>query len=199
MIATGLTRREAAGGMRSGVDVAMWRLVLWAGACLLWLSPASALEATRDSECDSFAVRLAATAPFWDIQCDSSGSHQVIQAVGDHESILVVSHEMARHRTYLVRVKPKDITTWLDSFGAIKEWTDRTESHGFGVGTFRGVLKKQPDSSVSCFTFVRYSGHVPQSTGYRHAIWGFYCDAGPETVPDTHIDELLGSIESDFD
>jgi hypothetical protein len=185
--------------MRSGVDLTMWRLVLFAGVCLLWLSPASGLEATRDSDCDSFSVHLAATASFWDIQCDSSGNHEVIQAVGEHESIFIVSHEMAGHRTYLVRVKPKDVSGWLDSFGAIKDWSDGTENHGFDVGTFRGVLKNQPDTSVSCFSFVRYSGHVPQSTGYRHAIWGFYCDAGPQTVPSTRIDELLGSIESDFD
>jgi hypothetical protein len=181
------------------VDLVMWRLVLWAGVCLLGLSPASALEATRDSDCDSFAVHLAASAPFWDIQCDSAGSHEVIQAFGEHESIFVVSHDMAGYRTYLVRVKPKNITTWLNSFGAIKEWTDGAENHGFAVGTFRGVLKKQPDNGVSCFSFMRYSGHVPQTTGYRHAVWGFYCDAGPGTVPDTRIDELLGSIESDFD
>jgi hypothetical protein len=177
----------------------MWRLVLWAAAYLLWLSPAYALQATRDSDCDSFAVHLAASAPFWDIQCDGDGSHEFIQAFGEHESILVVSHDMAGHRHYLVRVQPKDITTWLDSFGTIKEWSDGTASHGFSVGTFRGVLKKEPDSSVACFTFVRYSGHVPQTTGYRHAVWGFYCDAGPATVPDSRIDELLGSIESDFD
>ena len=82
-------------------------------------------------------------------------------------------------------------------FQKTEDWGDSTESADFRVRRFKATMS-DGKSHADCFGFSHYAGHVPQSTGYRHHISGFYCDFSGSQPADSRIEQLLGAIEYNF-
>ena len=171
---------------------------------LLDARPASALSA---GECAGLSIHVKNLPEANSAQCGSenfggggdqgSGRDEFIQIMGA-ESIFVVSHAAAASRTYMKRLGVKDVIGNYGIFTTTDSWGEETESSDFAVRRFDAKLAGS-GAKVVCFGFVRFSGHVARSTGYRHLISGYACNFTSTPPTDSRIDELVGSIDYDFE
>jgi len=149
-------------------------------------------------------VELQDSAEFTKINCDQgsfrhgdiSGTFAEISASNSH-SVYAVRHEIAGSRTYIIQSDPK--TALASSFSKSDDWAAAPGGNGFSVARFKGWLKGYPDLPLSCFGFVRYSGHVDRSTGYRHGLFGFYCDDQADGITDAETRRLIQALQLHFE
>jgi hypothetical protein len=171
-------------------------------AVVSWPSAATALST---EECDGFDLRFNGLSGAPAARCDTggiggggdqgSGTTETIQVIGAR-FVLVASHAAVGHRTYLRRLTVKELLRNFSAFSSIDNWGEESENGDFSVHRFSG--KFFDGARTACFGFVRYSGHVPSTTGYRHLINGFYCDMDEVPPTDGRIAEVLGSLEYSF-
>jgi hypothetical protein len=174
------------------------------GVGVLLASAASA--GTSSVDCGSLDVRLQGIAEAAQAKCESGafgggdkgkGKSELIQVDGP-AAWFVVSHVEAGVRTYVRRQGVKDVLAGQAVFAKTEEWGDSTEIADFEVRRFKATMPGGTSATAQCFGFSLYSGHVPQSTGYRHHLDGFYCDFTGQRPTDGRINELLAAIRYDF-
>jgi hypothetical protein len=201
------TRRTVAG--EGGIEEAtMKRLVVGVVAAMLGVvcgaERASALSA---GECAGLSIRVKDLPEASAAQCGSenfggggdqgSGHDEYIQIM-EAEAITVISHASVGVRTYLKRLGVKDVIGNFSIFASTDNWGEETESHDFSVRRFDAKLTGN-GTEMACFGFVHFAGHVARSTGYRHLISGYSCNFGSRPPTDSRIDQLVGSIDFDFE
>ena len=172
------------------------------GFALFLTVPSSTLRASTD--CSSLGVELQDSAEFTKVECDEGsfqhgdlfGSYEDISARNSH-SVYAVRHEIAGTHTYIIRTDPQ--TMLGSSFSKSESWSTAPGGNGFSVARFKGWLKGYPDFPFSFFGFVRYSGHVNQSTGYRHGLFGFYCDTQTDGISDAETNRLIQALQLHFE
>ena len=172
------------------------------GFALCLTVPWSTLRASTD--CSSLDVELHDSTEFTKVECDEGsfqngdlfGSFESISARNSH-SVYAIRHEIAGNRTYIIRTDPQTILG--SSFSKSESWSTAPGGNGFAVARFKGWLKGVPDLPFSCFGFARYSGHVDRSTGYRHGLFGFYCDAQPDGISDAETNRLIQALQLHFE
>ncbi len=180
------------------------RSSLLAGAILLLQSATAAGQG--DSGCAALAVKVAGLPEAAAAHCevhklgggDGTGTNEFIRIVGP-ASIFIVSHTYVGLRTYVIRRSIKDFIAEIEGFETTENWADEQDNGDFTVRRFDAKIRGGNSGPVACFGFSRYSGHVPNSTGYRHNINGFYCDFLKRDLAADRIDELIVSIKYDFE
>jgi hypothetical protein len=197
------------GRMRAGIEEAtMKRLAVGVLLALAGFAlPAARTSALSAGECAGLSIRIKDLPEASAARCGSekfggggdqgSGMDEFIQIMGA-ESIFVVSHAAAGTRTYLKRLGVKDVIGNYGIFESIDNWGDETESNDFAVRRFDAKLAGT-GAKVLCFGFVHFAGHVASSTGYRHLISGYACNFSSTPPTDSRIDQLVGSIDDDFE
>jgi hypothetical protein len=166
--------------------------------------PLSTVQAETD--CASLDIALEPSAELPDVKCDSgsfmhggpSRTEEGIVATGG-EAVFVIRHAAAGVRTYFER---RDTRVFIDrgaAFAKIEEWTAAPGGNQYMVARFKGWLSGQPALPLSCFGFSRYTGHVAQTTGFRHIVYGFYCVAQSEQVSDADLHRLIDAVKFDFE
>ena len=170
------------------------------------LQPDTASAASA-ADCAALSIRVKNLPEASSAQCGSepfggggdqgSGTDEYIQIMGS-DSITVVSHAAASSRTYMRRLGVKDVIGNYGIFESTDNWGDETESNDFAVRRFNAKLAGS-GAKVVCFGFVHFSGHVARSTGYRHLISGYSCNFSSTQPTDSRIDQVVGSIDFDFE
>jgi hypothetical protein len=158
-------------------------------------------------ECSDLAIRLKTPPPSSTVRCghsdfggggdQGSGRDEYIQIMGT-DSVSVISHAAAGTRTYMLRLGVKEVMHNYSIFQSTDNWGDETESGRFTTRSFDGKLSGS-GAKVLCVGFVHFTGHVANTTGYRHLISGFSCSFGGARPTDGRIDDLVGSIDYDFE
>jgi|SRR5215470_8173931 len=170
------------------------------------VAPLSALWAA-DADCESLGIALASTSGFNEIKCTSGGSgggglsqtEEGIVASGA-ATLFVIRHAAAGVRTYFTRASTRQITDAVSAFGKIENWGAAPGGNQFEVARFNGRLADHPDLPLACFAFSRFTGHVDHSSsGFRHMLYGFYCVAVADQIPDAEVRRLIGSITFNFE
>jgi len=179
-------------------------IVLPVTLALALAAPLSAARAKTD--CASLDIEFQASAEFTKVECDQgsfgggapSETEEVIGAQSS-TSLFVIHHAEAGPRTYFDR---RDTRTMLEGeqlLAKTENWAAAPGGNQFVVTRFRGWLAGQPDLSLSCFGFSRFTAHVANSTGYRHIMYGFYCALQPDDVSDADVRRLIGALKFDFE
>jgi hypothetical protein len=163
--------------------------------------------AVSAGECAGLSIRVKDLPEANSAQCGSenfggggdqgSGKDEYIQIM-ESDSIIVISHASVGLRTYLRRLGVKDVIGNFHIFASTDNWGEETESHDFAVRRFDAKLNGS-GAKVVCFGFAHFAGHVASTTGYRHLISGYLCNFGSTPPTDSRIDQLMGSIEYDFE
>ena len=179
-------------------------MLLAMAAIVLRAQPAAALSS---GECADLSIRVKDLPEASSAQCGAenfggggdqgSGRDEYIQII-EADSIIVISHASVGVRTYLKRLGVKDVIGNFSIFASTDNWGEETESHDFAVRRFDAKLSGN-GTEVACFGFVHFAGHVARSTGYRHLISGYSCNFGSSRPTDARIDQLIGSIDFDFE
>jgi hypothetical protein len=162
--------------------------------------------ARAETDCSSLDIAIEASAELPDLKCDSgsfmhggpSQAEEVVVASGA-QAFLVMHHVAAGVRTYFER---RDTRALIDSgaaFAKIEDWAAAPGGNQFMVARFKGWLSGQPALPLSCFGFSRYTGHVAQTTGFRHIVYGFYCTAQAEQVSDADLHRRIDAVKFDFE
>lgn len=187
----------------------MVRVVLgcaFLAALLAW--PVSPGRAFSPADCATLEFHLKNAAGFDEMRCESSrvggggdeavSTDEFIEAWSKSELILI-SHGDAGHRTYFMRLNVTDVIESWEVFKSITDWGEERKKKKFRIQTFKGVLENS--GAIPCFGFVRYDGHIAGTTGYQHALRGFYCDwlEPASQISEQRIDEMLGAIEIGYD
>jgi len=178
-------------------------MALWAALFLL-AGPARA--AMSGADCASLTIHLKDIPEAAQAKCEAGGFDSGNYGNATEELIqidrpaywLVVEHLSTGVRTYVIRRGVKDIIGEFSVFENIEDWSDETEVADFTVRHFKATMKGGSSTPVPCVGFSHYSGHVPQTTGYRHHISGFYCNFTTSPPTDTRIEQLLSAIDYDF-
>lgn len=181
----------------------VWSL-LW-GLALVLLQPLSA-AGQSNTGCSALTLKVVGIPEAASAECDvhklgggdGTGTNEFIK-MGGPGTIFVVSHTYVGLRTYVIRQGIKDFIDDISLFEKTEGWGDEEESTDFDVRRFEAKIRGGGDRQMTCFGFSRYSGHVPNSGGYRHHIDGFYCDLLAREIAAGRIDELLSSIKYDFE
>ncbi len=181
----------------------VWSL-LWALALVL-LPPLPA-AGQAESSCAALTLRVAGLPEAAGAHCevhklgggDGTGTNEFIRIVGP-ASIFIVSHTYVGLRTYVIRRGIKDFIAEIEGFETTENWADEQDNGDFTVRRFDAKIRGGNSGPAACFGFTRYSGHVPNSGGYRHNISGFYCDFLKRDLAAARIDELIASIKYDFE
>lgn len=177
-------------------------LLAWATILLL---PAMA-GAQAASDCDGLMIKVTGLPAAGEAQCeqrkvggpDGTATNESIRIFGAG-SIFVVSHTYAGLRTYLMRQDIKDLVGHVDAFETTSGWGDERDSGEFSVRSFDAKVRGE-GGTIPCFGFSRFSGHVPNTGGgYRHHIFGFYCDFLQRPVDAARVDELVAGIKYEFE
>jgi hypothetical protein len=175
-----------------------------AAFALVLLFPLSAPRAEVD--CASLGIALDPSAGFSETKCDSGSysgggpSHTVEGIVGSGlASIFVVRHATAGVRTYFNRMDTRVLIDSESPFAKIENWTSAPGGNQFAVARFKGWLTGKPDMPLGCFAFSRFTGHVANSSGFRHIVYGFYCSALDDAVSDTEVRRLIDAIKFTFE
>jgi len=181
---------------------------VWAclGALALVLLQPHAAAGQSDAGCAALTIKVVGIPEAASAECnvhklgggDGTGTNEFIKMMGPG-AVFVVSHTYVGLRTYVVRQGIKDFIGDITFFEKTEAWGDEEESGDFDVRRFDARIRGGGDHRMACFGFSRYSGHVPNSGGYRHHIDGFYCDFVGREVAADRIDVLLGSIKYDFE
>lgn len=163
--------------------------------------------ALSTAECAGLAIRIKGLPEASAARCGTekfggggdqgSGMDEFIQIVGA-DFIFVVSHAAAGTRTYMRRLGVKDVIGHYSIFESTDNWGDETESKSFAVRQFDAKLTGS-GTKVVCFGFVHFTGHFAGTTGYRHLISGYACNFSSTPPTSSRIDELVGSIDYDFE
>jgi hypothetical protein len=178
-------------------------------ALALTLALAAPLSAPRaaDADCESLDIGLSSRSGFSEITCSSGGSgggglsetEEGIFAKGAAK-FFVVRHAAAGVRTYYTRVSTRQIIDSVSAFSKIENWGAAPGGNQFEVARFNGQLKDRADLPLACFAFSRFTSHVDRSTsGFRHILYGFYCVAVADQIPDAEIRRLIASITFSFE
>jgi hypothetical protein len=159
-----------------------------------------------ETDCESLDIALDPAAGFSKLACDSGSfagggpSHTAEGIVAsDAASFFVVRHAVAGVRTYFTRLETRALIDQGATFEKIEDWTAAPGGNGFAVARFKGRLTGTSDLPLACFGFSRFSGHVASTTGFRHLVYGFYCTALADQVPDDDVRRLTGSIKFTFE
>jgi len=200
------TRRTVAGEGAS--EATMKRLIVGVVAAIAAIAgPEERGWALSAGECADLSIRVKELPEASSAQCGAenfggggdqgSGRDEYIQIM-EADSIIVISHASVGVRTYLKRLGVKDVIGNFSIFASTDNWGEETESHDFSVRRFDAKLRGN-GTEVACFGFVHFAGHVARSTGYRHLISGYSCNFGSARPTDARIDQLVGSIDYDFE
>ena len=165
------------------------------------------LSAPRaETDCASLDIAIESSAEFPDIKCDSGSfagggpSHTAEGIVAsDAASFFVVRHAVAGVRTYFTRLETRALIDQGATFAKIEDWTAAPGGNGFAVARFKGRISGTSDLPLACFGFSRFSGHVASTTGFRHLVYGFYCTALADQIPDDDVRRLTGAIKFTFE
>ena len=181
----------------------LWgRLLAWATILLL----RAMAGAQAASDCDGLTIKVTGLPAAGEAQCeqrkigggDGTATNESIRILGA-SSIFVVSHTYAGLRTYLMRQDIKGLVGRIDAFETASGWGDERDSGEFTVRSFEAKVRGE-GGTMPCFGFSRFSGHVPNTGGgYRHHIFGFYCDFLQRPVDAARVDELVASIKYEFE
>jgi hypothetical protein len=175
--------------------------------CVLALALVIPVSAPRaETECASLDIALDPAAGFSKLTCDSgtfggggpSRTEEGIMASGP-ASLFAVRHAVAGVRTYFTRVDTRVLIDMGSPFARIENWTSAPGGNQFIVARFNGRLTGKPDLPLACLAFSRFSGHVASTTGFRHLVYGFYCTALAQDVPDAEVRRLIDAIKFSFE
>ena len=171
----------------------------WMVLALLILTGEARAQFVTGSDCTKLSMRLKGIPEAAGARCVEGGEYfgdEIISASGPGTTF-VIRHQRGGLNYYLVRQEVSHIVKKMRDAG---EALDNGES--FEVGDFDVVrYRAKPEGAgapAACFLFLNYAGHVDHTTGYRHAIVGWYCDLGGSEPSDARIAELLGAIDADF-
>lgn len=109
--------------------------------------------------------------------------------------VMFLYHVEAGVRTYLNQVDFEDLILDSSNFERLDSIKVHAASKGYSVRKFLGVVKAD-NRSYPCFGLARYSGHV--FSGYRHMVYGFYCEFVGDEVDAARVDEVMAAIDTDF-
>jgi hypothetical protein len=175
-----------------------------AALALALVIPLSAPRAETD--CASLDITIEPSAEFPDIKCDSGsfaggGPSRIEEGIvaSGAGSLFVVRHAVAGVRTYFNRFDTRVFIDAGSTFAKIEGWTAAPGGNQFAVARFKGRLTGKPDLPLACFAFSRFTGHVSHSSGYRHVVYGFYCTALAEEVPDADVHRLIDAVKFTFE
>jgi hypothetical protein len=170
------------------------------------LAPVAAAAGMSDADCASLDVHVIGAAAEGGVECeeadfgsgdDGKSTNQLLQ-VRAARSFLAILHVRAGVRTYINPIDIKDMVETFTVFDSTAEWGEVRSNHEFKIQEFRGVFGGA-STTMPCFGFSRHVGRVSGTTGYRHSLWGFYCDFLGEKVDAARIDELLAGVVLDYD
>ena len=173
---------------------------------LAMLAAPNAVAGMTEADCDSLDVHVVGAAAEGGVECeeadfgsgdDGKSTNQLLQ-VRAARSFLAMLHVRAGVRTYINPIDIKDMVETFTVFDSTAEWGEIQSNHEFKIQPFRGVFGGS-STTMPCFGFSRHVGRVPGPTGYRHSLWGFYCDFLGEEVGAARIDELLAGVVLDYD
>ncbi|HTO84385.1 MAG TPA: hypothetical protein VMQ73_19330 [Methylomirabilota bacterium] len=161
------------------------------------------VPAAHAEDCASLDIHLGSDAGYKDVKCESSDSmsegtsatEETIRAT-DSRSIFLIRHDGAGNRTYLHQSDTQSLIKPV--FEKSEGWTSAPGGNKFLATRFKGWFKST-GSAFECFAFSRFTGHVDHSMGYRHAVYGFYCAAQPDTVSDADVRRLIGALTFNFE
>ena len=181
----------------------VWGPLLACAAILLLPTIASG---QAESDCDGLTIKVTGIPEAAGAHCeqrkmgggDGTATNEFIRMAGPG-SFFFVSHTYAGLRTYLIRKEVKDFVGDIEAFETVSGWSDERESGDFTVRSFDAKVRGDNGGAVPCFAFSRFSAHVPNSGGYRHHIFGFYCDFRGRPVDDARIDALVASLKFEFE
>lgn len=153
----------------------------------------------QGADCAALKIRLSGIPEAAGARCarDGNASYESIGASGP-QSVFVIAHQAAGG-DYLVRLRVTVLlsTMKLPQSARIERSGDPFEIENFDVVRYRETMNGM-STPAACFIFVQYAGHVAQSTGYRHVVYGNYCDLAGREADDARIGQLLGAIDADF-
>jgi len=115
----------------------------------------------------------------------------------DRQSLIFAAHAQAGIRTCLTAQEPKELAVGTGVFVSTTAWGDTFKSERFKVRRFEGTLES--GEAQHCFAFSRPSDKVSRCVGFRHMLYGFYCDAGTSPIAESRVDEVLGDIRRDYE
>jgi hypothetical protein len=174
-----------------------WRISILAAALVLAAARADA-QFVLVTDCTKLSLRLQGIPEAAGVRCngDDDQRNETIDASGAG-STFVIRHQGSLRGYYLIREEVTGLVRKMAASGDAQDIGEPFEIANFDVVRYRG-LDKRTKKPAPCFHFLRYSGHVARTTGYRHAIIGFYCSDGDTEASETRIAELLGAIDADF-
>ena len=149
------------------------------------------------TDCAKLSIRLVGIPEAAGMRCngDEDQRDESIDASGP-EREFVIRHQGTLPRYFLVREEATNLVAKLVESNVAAEPGEPFEVEDFDVVRYRAVASEA--ERPACFYFLNYAGHVAHTTGYRHAIIGYYCDNTGKEASDQRIGELLGAIEADF-
>jgi len=175
-------------------------------ACAIVLLSPMAASGQTGSDCDDLMIKVAGASAASGAHCeqrhfgggDGTATTEFIR-IADADSVFVVTHTYAGQRSYVIRQELKSMVKGIEAFETVSGWGDERDSGEFTVRTFDGKVRDN-GLVLSCFGFARFSGHVPNTGGgYRHHIFGFYCDLLQRQLDAARIDEVVASVKYEFE
>jgi hypothetical protein len=186
-------------GERGGEAMVGWRY--WR-ACVLAAVVLLATGTAQAADCAALKIRLSGIPEAAGASCSGGGnaSYEAIDASGP-QAVFVITHQsvIGTGGDYLVRLRVTELLGQMTSPQSMK--VERSgepfEIEDFDVIRYRQTMNGV-ETPAACFIFMQYAGHVAQSTGYRHVVYGNYCDLAGKEPDDARIGQLLGAIDADF-
>jgi hypothetical protein len=174
-------------------------------AALLAVSAPPARAGLRDADCGDLDIRLTGAAAEGDMECrrgetgggDNGKSTDELLQVRGPLSLLVILYARAGVRTYINSIGAKEMIESFAVFDSTADWGTPMQIHDFTARPFKGVFSGS-STTMPCVGFTRHASRVAGSTGYRHGLWGFYCEFIGEAVGDDKIGDILGGVQMEF-
>jgi hypothetical protein len=174
-----------------------WWTSLFGLACVVASTGAPA-QMQRVADCTSLSIHLAGIPEAAGARCqgDENRGNELIDASGPGR-VFVVRHQTSSGHDYLQREEITRIVRKLTAAATLDGVSERYKFGHFDIARYQAAANAVA-RPAKCFAFVSYAGHVAQTTGYRHAIIGSYCDLSGKEPDDARIVELLRAISADF-
>jgi len=175
-----------------------WRLICVLGMANLPGAGVAEAQSMQPTDCASLSIHLAGIPEAAGARCrgDERQWNELIDASGPDRSF-VIRHQASGFSDYLQREEVTQLVKKLTAVAKLDGVSQRFKIGHFDVALYMAAANELA-RSAACFGFVSYAGHVPQTTGYRHAIIGSYCDLTGKEPSLDRIREILGAIDADF-
>lgn len=168
------------------------------GFCAMVVSGAASAQMQSLADCTSLSIHLTGIPEAAGARCqgDEDRANELIDASGP-DRVFVIRHQSSGGHDYLRREEVTDIVKKLTAAATLDSLSERLKFEHFDIARYRAAANAA-SRPAGCFAFVSYAGHVAQTTGYRHAIIGSYCDLTGKEPDAARIVQLLRAISADF-